>query len=287
VLAVVGSAEIRVPDYRREVERRHAVQLAARDPRVLLEAMVERRLLLEKALRLGLDRDPDIRRSYENLLIGRLRDEKLEARLRNVTVSEAEIRRYYEAQRDEFSRPARIKLAILVRRITKRNREKVRAALEAVRREAAALPVTDGFGALAIRNSEDQVSRYRGGDVGWFVAGRPHPRWPAAVREAGNALAEPGTVSDVIETGGKAYLVRLLARKAASVEPLDAVRGKIRKILKRTKQARIEDDFMRSLRAELGVRIDENALERLAASLRRDTPRKPAGPPPPPSPPGK
>jgi hypothetical protein len=222
VVAVVGPVEIRTRDYCREVERRHAVRQAANDPRVLLRELVDRQVLVRRAYQFGLDRDPELQRSYENLLIGKLRAEKLEPLLKKVAVTPAEVRDYYDKHQEKFSISAKMRLAILRRRVRVRTRKKILKKMQVVRREALALPVgTLGFGALAIGNSEDQISRYRGGDAGWFVLGRSHPHWPAAVLEAGRALPRPGAISAVIETPKNLYLVRLIDRKSSSIRPLE------------------------------------------------------------------
>ena len=45
-----------------------------------------------------------------------------------------------------------------------------------------------GFGAVAVEYSDDQVSRYRGGDIGWLDDGNFSYRWPKEVLAAGYAL---------------------------------------------------------------------------------------------------
>src|SRR4051812_16201786 len=68
VLAKVGSHEIRVEDFKREMEWRIKNQRPLPDKQSLLEEMVSRELLLQKARAAGLEQDPDIRHSYESLL---------------------------------------------------------------------------------------------------------------------------------------------------------------------------------------------------------------------------
>ena len=281
VLAVVGTSEIHVGDFRREVERRHAEGLAVDDAHSLLKELVERRLLVERARELGLEHDPEVRRSYENLLIGKLRARELQPLLQNVTVTDAEVREYYEKNRDEFAVAARIRPAILVRHVTDRNREKVRKAMLAVRQKAASLPIgTRGFGTLAIGNSEDQVSRYRGGDVGWLTIAKPPPRWPGAVLQAAAALEKPGDLSELIETQKNIYLLRLIARKAASVKSLKEVAPVIRRRLLQDKKRSIEEKFLAGVRAGVEVRIDERALEHAVAPWRQKSRNgKTSGPP--------
>ena len=60
---------------------------------------------------------------------------------------------------------------------------------ETARTEALALePGVPGFGGVAVNYSEDQDSRYRGGDIGWLQAGTIDGRWDRKVSEAVFAL---------------------------------------------------------------------------------------------------
>lgn len=266
VVAKVGDVEIRVADYRQEVERRHAARQVAADPELLLQDMIDHQVLVQKAQKLGLENDPDIRRTYENLLVGRLRARELQNALDAVDVSDAAIRQYYDTHRDEFGIPAKMRIAVLVRTVRSSNREEIAESLRLVRKELEGLPDnTVGFGALAISNSEDQVSRYRGGDMGWLTVGQSHPRLPDEVLEAAGKLAEPGQLTDIVDTRSGLYLVRLIDRKDAALKPLEQVAGVIRRTLTREKEQAVERDFLEAMRHGIETKVNRQVLQRAAA----------------------
>ena len=84
VVARVGSREIRAQDVEAEMERRQRAQRPVLSKQDLLEEMIEREALIARAVQAGLDKDGDLRRSYENLLIGKLKQQELEPRLQKI-----------------------------------------------------------------------------------------------------------------------------------------------------------------------------------------------------------
>jgi parvulin-like peptidyl-prolyl isomerase len=266
VVAMVGASEITIADYRSEVERRHASAQVAADPDILLQDMIDHQVLVQKARELGLDRDPEIRRTYENLLVGSLRARELEPELDAIDISDADIQHYYDAHRNDFLIPARIRIAVLVRKVNERNRDEIADQLNSVRREMPSLPAdTVGFGVLAIGNSEDQISRYRGGDIGWLVVGQAHPRLPPDVLSAAAALSKPGDVSEIVDAESALYLIRLIDRKKTDVKPLPDVAQSIRKTLMRQQREAVENEFLQAMRQGVETDVNRQALTRAAA----------------------
>jgi hypothetical protein len=68
--------------------------------------------------------------------------------------------------------------------------------LEKIRADFLSAPTSienaDGFGKLAIANSEDRRSRFKGGDLGWLQDGRPMDALRTIVHELAGQLREPG-----------------------------------------------------------------------------------------------
>ena len=58
--------------------------------------------------------------------------------------------------------------------------------------------------------SEEKMTRFKGGDIGWLQVGKERYRWPDAVVESGFALSQVGQFSQVIETTGGYYLLKKL-----------------------------------------------------------------------------
>jgi parvulin-like peptidyl-prolyl isomerase len=115
------------------------------------------------------------------------------------------------------------------------------------------------FGNLAMSYSDDQASRYKGGDIGWCDQGREAYRWPTEVITAGMALSKGG-ISDVIETAKGLFLVAKTDSREPVVTPLEKMDATLRRQLTVTKRQETEQVFMKQLRAAVPVQIQTAAL---------------------------
>jgi len=70
VIAVVGSHEILVDRFKKEIKLRGGSHPEKLDKKLLLDEMIEREILIVKAEQMKLNEEPEITRSYQNLLIG-------------------------------------------------------------------------------------------------------------------------------------------------------------------------------------------------------------------------
>ena len=281
IVAKVGSREIRVEDFQRELVRRGGARPENVDPQKLLEEMIEDEVLMAKAVESGLDENPEIVRAYRNMVVAAFKKRELVPRIEKETVTDAEIKAYYDANPGEFTRLAKIRLAFLYMAIPSKVQdhsriEKARAKMEEAREKALALKEERGFGSLAVEYSEDQATRYKGGDIGWVEEGRPY-RWDPAVLAAGFDLENVGDVSEIVTTGDGIYLVKLMDRRPSRLVAFEKAAPRIRHKLTMEKEREVEMNFHQEMRAATVIEIYPEILESIA------TPSGPAakGPVPP------
>ena len=257
IVAKVGGRVITAKRFSQAMVRRGGRNPASVDRDALLEEMVERETMLLQATERDLHEDRDVIRSYQNLLIGKLRSRELEPRLQETAVSEEEVKRHYDGNLAEFTKPAKARVAMLFMALHKTTSDQKREEINARMKEARERVVADqperGFGKFAISYSEDQSTRYKGGDIGWIVEGRP-TRWEAAVTDAGLALKNIGDMSEIIITEKGIYLVRLMDRRPATVTPFERVEARIRHKLLLAKRRSTEVAFKEEMRQ--GIPID-------------------------------
>lgn len=271
LLCKVGNHEIRVEDFKRELEARLKSQRPPTDKQALLDEMIAREVQLQRAKAAGLENDPEVQRNYANLLIARLRERELAPRLESNSVSAAEVQAEYQKNLGRYSRAAKARLAIIhIKTDAKMSQEKkaeVRARIEEARQLAQALPsAARGFDRVALDYSEDQTTRYKGGDAGWFDEGQPAYRFPKEVVTAGFALAKNGEVSDVITTPGGLYLVTRTDTRAGSATPLEQVEINLRRRLQAEHRQETEREFLQKIRRLTPVEIFQETLAGLEFS---------------------
>lgn len=119
-------------------------------------------------------------------------------------VTDQEIREFFEARRNEIgTRPATIEFrqVVLAPEPADSARE---AALQEAEEVLAQLRDGDDFEVLARRHSDDLGSRERGGDLGWFRAGRMVPEF-----ERMAFALRPGEISPVVESSFGFHIIRV------------------------------------------------------------------------------
>lgn len=269
VIARVGDREITEVDFKWEIDRRHNAGLPDVDRWVVLNDLMQHEALLQRARAVGIDADPQVKREVSNLVVGKLMDRELRPKEEQVTVSPEDIKAWYDSHKDSYTRPAQTRLAILKLefdpKATETRKAEVRQRMEDARRQLVTNPPrgrgpsNTGFGRLALDYSDDQASRYRGGDIGWIEANRLPPRWPREVLETGMALPL-GQCSGVVESTGGAYLVMKTDSRDAVVASLAEMEGSIRQHLIALKRQELQAAFRAESIRQSPVSIDTNAL---------------------------
>jgi hypothetical protein len=234
----------------------------------LLEEMVRFELLYAAARKAGYDRDPEILESLKRIMAATYRKDVLEPRLEKITVAEEQVAKYYQDHRADFVTAKRVRAAVIRISVSDHASTAKKAELlkraEAARAEALDLgPATPSFGPVAVRYSDHQPTRYRGGDAGWLQPDRGDRRWPEAVTTAVFSLKEKGEVSPVITTPTGYYLVKLMATQESAPRPYAAVKERIRHQLLTREKAQVEQEFYEELKGRVPVRVDRARLEAL------------------------
>jgi len=133
---------------------------------------------------------------------------------------------------------------------------------ETARAEALALePGVPAFGSVAVRYSEDQNSRYRGGDIGWLQAGTLDGRFDKIISENIAALKTPGQISQVITAADGYYIVKLIESKGAALKPFAQVKDGVRYQVIQEKKQKIESDLITQLKGRIPVTINSALLQ--------------------------
>jgi parvulin-like peptidyl-prolyl isomerase len=260
-VARVGEVVISRETFEHEWNRRAEV----RNKEKLLQEMIRFEALLARARAAGVDRHPEVVAAFNRLVVGKFQEEEWQRRgLDSIQASEAEIQAYYQAHLDRFATPAQVRLGIILRKASVKATTETR---ELLRHEAEALwnqarhSSEDGFRQLAMSYSEDQATRYAGGDTGWFVPEQAGSRWEPAVLRAAASLSAPGDLAPLVEGGDGFHIVKLLGRQPASRRPLAEVRDGVEYQLRMEKAQGVRQHFFAEMQAGLSIEINRAALE--------------------------
>ena len=243
----------------------------------VLDELIKRKALLLRAEASGIAESPALKRDLENRLIGEWLAGAYRAPRENLAVTEDELRAAYEERREKlYSFPSQARFAILYQK--GRNTEELLGALneavalfEADRETATNNGRLPGFGKIAADTSEDTISRFKGGDIGWLGEGSTVSRVPAEVLAAGWAL-DAGEVAPPMAAGDGVYaIMKISGRDAAQMSYNDAA-PTLRARVMAEKQAAFDTRFNGDLTNTLSI-------VRKAAPVATPRPQKTDAPP--------
>lgn len=286
VLAEVDGTAVTLADLDQELAaegRPPASQLAPEEVRVQLVRLVRNRALAAAARAAGYERRPEVQGAITRLFAARYRDELLEPRLAALTVSDEEVERHYRENPDDFRLRRRVRGAVVRIAVSPKAADQVRQAArakaEAALAEARALPPgTPAFGAVAVKHSDDQATRYRGGETGWLTDRQEEARWPAPVVAALFSLKAAGEFGPVVEAEDGFYLVKIVEEKPVSLRPLPEVRDILQRKLLFQKREALAAEFYAQAEKAARVVVHEEAVLSAAGASGADAAK--AGPPP-------
>lgn len=236
----------------------------------VLEQLIQRSALAAAARREGLDQDPAVQQEVDLLLARRLRTTHLQTRLRSIEITDTDVQKAYERDREtRFTEPAAVRAAVLwfnsrgQQPLEERHRQRLETIRTRLLAEPSLIPSGAGFGALSVTNSEHRVTRFNGGDTGWLRIGGSADSWRSEVTRIAATLQKPGDLSEVVAGPEGLFLVRLVDRRDSSVKPLESVRAEIEKSLLATRRRHVEETFDREVFAAARIERFPQPLETL------------------------
>jgi peptidyl-prolyl cis-trans isomerase C len=221
-----------------------------------LDSLIRFEVLAKEAERRKFDQDPEVVRTMKQVMIQKLMRDEFEVKLTPDSISDADIKKYYDANLDEFVKPEEVRAAgIMVRSKDQGARVAAEAAGEAGQ-------TNKGFRDMVAEYSAHEESKLRGGDLRWMSATTKDV--PRPVIEAAFALLNTGDVSGVIDDGaGGFWVLKQTGRRKAMTRTVDEASQQIRNKLYREKRVDAQKQFIDGLRAKTTIEIDEANLSKV------------------------
>ena len=271
VVATVAGAEISAGALQRELALRakSGVQTAPTLEQKLgvLDSLVREEALFAKAKAARFEESPEMRAEIRRLIVSRFQEKNPAP---NVTPPGAkEVEAFYKANAAKYAQPPSVRGAMIFIQCpataTAEKRAETRARAEAVMAEARD---AEAFPQVVARNSSDQATRYRGGELPWISRGSAEV--DAAVAEALFAIEKPGGFAPLVETPRGFYIAKLLEQRAAGTRTLAQVGDGIRYELSRRRAEQAEHDFFAAMKRGLDIQIHRDAVEALTLPAQKE-----------------
>jgi peptidyl-prolyl cis-trans isomerase C len=223
-----------------------------------VEGVIRFELLAREAIRQGLANDPDVVETARRGMVQALLKKELEERADSVT--DAQVREYYQQHVADYVKPAMTRLSHLA--FAKAHRAAAEAALEKVK----AMPPLDfaAFGKLAREQSEDDQTKVLDGDLRFLSDDELSKRFGPVFAEAASKLEKVGdSAPGLIEAGERLHIIKLQGRQIAMNLSVEQAKPSIQQVLlNATRQERFRA-LLERLKKESNVQINESTLSSL------------------------
>lgn len=245
--------------------------------REYLEGLVRFELLAHEAQARGLTADADVRETTKKVMVQRLLQQELDEKVS--PPSEDELAAYYQRHLADYVRPEQLRLSHLFLAAPRADAARVAQQRELAQRllaEAAALAPQDfrGFGALAVKHSEEPRTRALEGDLRYLSAQQLTEGYGAEVAQAAALLTTPGQLAPLVQTDAGFHLLKLRTREPAQNQSLDTVRPQLISRISYERRTQRYDAFLEALRSKWKLQIDNARLAQVPVD-----PQAPALPP--------
>ena len=282
VVARVGDRAITVQDFKKYLSERPISKrspVTKEDLQKRLDGLVLEEVIYQEALRLGLEKDPEVRSRIRQMLNQKVIDDQVNQKEWNREITEIEVQEYYKRHWDEFNRPDQVRVADIFVAVpadaTSKERAASRKKAETVLDEAfAAKGRRTGFGTLVSKYS-DKHKKYSKGDTGFFdIEGKP-VGVDKKFAEAAFNLERVGSMAEhVIESPEGFHVVMLVGKRAAIHTPLERVQNQIKQRIRRETVARVRNAYFQSLKEESEIEINTQIMPEILEKLNNQAGKK-------------
>lgn len=187
------------------------------------------------------------------------------AKLKQQTkISDAEIQTYYQAHLDEYKVENRVHVEHILFKTLGKTDAEVALIKQSAEKIDEQLKHGGNFEDLAKKNSEDDNSKDKGGDIGWIVAGQT----VAAFEKVAFSLPK-GAISDVVQEPYGFDIIKVLDKETAHTKPVTEVRDSIVALLTQQKVTQEQNDISDKMAAAVR-QSSRQPIEPVAKSLNLD-----------------
>jgi peptidyl-prolyl cis-trans isomerase C len=272
VVAHVGDEVITADDFKRRMDEQSPFLRARYNTierkKELLEALVRNELLSQEAQREGLDKAPAVRDALKRAMIQELIKKQLDEKMSGTDISDADLKAFYEAHVDDYVKPERARvyhIFVPAKDAKEKAQAKTKAAalvkdIQAREKKGEA----NAFQATAMKESKDPLSAPMGGDLRFLSKDELAKSHGTELANAAFDLKNPGEMAGPIETANGIEIVKLQVKTVALNRGFDESKEAIRGRMARERRSKQYDEFVKKLRDEGKVAIDEVELAKIS-----------------------
>ena len=261
ILARIGDRVITVSEFE---ERFNALPARSRKGKTIeeqkekfLEQLVEMTLFSVEARAQGIDKEKSIAAIIQDMVDNILARECYKREiLDKISVTDDDVKEYYEAHPDEFKEPERIKARQILIKVEPNATQEVWAKAEAKAKKLKK-QIDNGadFAKLAKEHSDDTLSRRWGRSLGYFTRENIPKGFPDTVFSL-----DVGDVIGPIKCAQGYRIIKVEAKKPEQIKAFNRVKGSLKRKLRQEKQKAVFDEVLARLKKKHKVIINKGLL---------------------------
>ncbi len=242
-----------------------------------LDNLVRFEVLANAARKQGLDKDPDVQLTLKKVMVQKLVQKTFsEASDPTKEVPEADQKKFYDDHRDDYVKAKKVRLFQVflaaapgspARAAKAKEAQKLLGRIGAEEKKNAA-----AFAGIARESSEDQATKNIGGDLGFKSQDELAKLYGPPFADA--AFAAKDNDLSLVESAQGFHVVKVAGHQEAFERTFDQMKAQIASRLLREKRQKDFDEFVKKLREEAHVTVNDAELEKVAVA---PAPQTPAG----------
>ena len=262
LVAKIGEKNITLSDFNKilnffDPEKLKVIENNPQIKEQVLQQMVQALVISQLAKQGGFDARPEIKEQMELQKNGFLANEYIKREVvQKVTVSENEVKAYYDNHKDEYQTPEMVRARHILFLVDAASTVDAKKSVYAKAEETLKkIKGGEDFAKLASELSGDPSSKPKGGDIGFVTKGK-------TVKPFEDALfsLKTGEISGVIETQFGYHIIKAEEKKDAAVEPFETVKEKVRQKIMQERAKSAVTAFVDKAMKDAKVEIFTEAL---------------------------
>jgi len=257
ILGIAGDYVVKKSDVDRMLtyyppETQQRLQEYPAEKETLVKRMLEIKIIADVAKKEKFDQQTEIKKQLAYVADDFLSREYLaKVVMKNATVSEADLKEFYTQNKEQLGVPEQVRARHILFKVdpasSEDEKKQAKARAEAILKRVKA---GEDFEKLARIYSDDQTSKTKGGDLGYFSPGRMVPEFEGAA-----FYTDPGETSDIVETKYGYHIIKVEdhidARERSFEEMKDTIKEKLQQQLVMFKV----EKFIRDAAASAGMQV--------------------------------
>ena len=235
-----------------------------------LDNLIRFEVLAKAAEKEGLANDPDVQLTMKKVMVQKLVQKRFSEGDAAKEIPDAEAQKYYDEHRAEFQRAATVRLDGILVAATDKDRAQKSAQAKKVLAQLKAGEKKNPAGALAAlqtaarEQSDDAASKPLGGDLGFKTKEELAKLHGAPFADAAFQLKADDTT--ILDSPQGYWVVRVIGRQEEVNRPFDQVKAQIQARLFREKRSKDFDEYVKKLRDDAHVKVDDAELDKVVVS---------------------